>query len=176
MRFTGIAWPPISNLIYTRRSSFQPNAFQEKVHVEVVDRFTVCFFSLSTSVRRSDFSFNSLRLDAVSSKTTTSTFPSTLRFRTVYFYIRIGRPVEHHQTTLTEKRLPEKRKTQYKIGFVVQAAMHIHLNLVIPATFFHPTALSDTPEPRLTFKLTIRVNIFPFTNRWDDLEDGNEGG
>jgi len=51
VRFTGIAWPPIFNLTYTRRSSFQPNAFQEKVHVEVIDRFTVCFFSLSTSVR-----------------------------------------------------------------------------------------------------------------------------
>jgi len=86
VRFTGIAWPPIFNLTYTRRSSFQPNAFQEKVHVEVIDRFTVCFFSLSTSVRRSDFSFNSLRLDAVSSKTIISTSLSTLRFRTAYFY------------------------------------------------------------------------------------------
>jgi len=57
---------------------------QEKVHMEVIDRFTVCFFSLSTSARRSDFSFNSLRLDDVSSKTTTSTSPSTLRFRTAY--------------------------------------------------------------------------------------------
>jgi len=86
VRFTGIAWPPIFNLTYTRRSSFQPNAFQEKVHVEDVDRFTVCFFSLSTSVRRSDFSFNSLRLDAVSSKTIVSTSPSTLRFRTAHLY------------------------------------------------------------------------------------------
>jgi len=51
-----------------------------------MDRFTVCFFSLSTSVRRSDFSFNSLRQDAVSSKTIISTSPSTVRFRTAYFY------------------------------------------------------------------------------------------
>jgi len=86
VRFTGIAWPPIFNLTYTRRSSFQPNVFQEKVHMEVIDRFTVCFFSLSTSVRRSDFSVNSLRLDAMSSKTTTSILPSTLRFRTAYLY------------------------------------------------------------------------------------------
>jgi len=54
--------------------------------MEVIDRFTVCFFSLSTSVRRSDFSFNLLRQDAVSSKTIISTSPSTLRFRTVSFY------------------------------------------------------------------------------------------
>ena len=63
-----------------------PNAFQEKVHMEVIARFTVCFFSFSTSVRRSDFSFNSLRQDAVSRKTTTSILPSTLRFRTAYLY------------------------------------------------------------------------------------------
>jgi len=62
-----------------------------------------------------------------------------------------------------------KEKTYRKMAFGVQAAMHIRFNLLIPATFFHPTALSDTPEPGPTFKLTIRVNIFPFTIRWEDL-------
>ena len=167
VRFT--AWPSIFNLTYTRRPSFQPNAFQEKVHVEVVDRFTVCFFFLSTSVRRSLFSFNSPRQDAVSSKTTTSTLPSTLRFRTAYFYASGS---EDLLNTIGQHSLGnpcQKRETQHKMGFVVQAAMHIHPNLVIRVTLFHPTALSNTPEPRPTFKLTIRVNIFPFTNRWEDL-------
>jgi len=140
VRFT--AWPSIFNLTYTRRSSFQPKAFQEKVHVDVMDRFTVCFFSLSTSVRRSDFSFNSPRQDAVSSKTTASTFALQDRLS---LRIRIGRPVEHHRTTLAAKCLPEKRKhiVRWRSAFK-QPCIYASTSLSLPHSFIQRRCL--TPQ------------------------------
>jgi len=97
--------------------------------MEVIDRFTVCFFSLSTSVRRSDFSFNSLRLDDVSSKTIISTSPSNLRFRTAYLYASGSEDLLNIIGQHSLGNPCQKRETQHKMGFGVQAAMHIRFNL-----------------------------------------------
>ena len=133
------------------------------------------FFSLSTSVRRSDFSFNSLRLDDVSSKTTTSTSPSTLRFRTAYFYASGSEDplniIGQHSLGL------EKRKHSIRGSAFKWPCTYTSTSLSVSHPFIQRRCLTpQNQDPPQTHPPSQYFSVHESLGGSQMMGDGNEGG